>query len=112
MTQQDVFDRMGVSHLFMSKCESGERVIDIAELWELSKIYENRSVISLQMIHLSRPSKSMLLMPQAVGLLHRSCALRGNSNLRNAAHESTRKPKGRGCKSRPRNRFQLAKSSA
>ena len=39
MTQQDVFDRMGVSHSFMSKCESGERVIDIAELWELSKIF-------------------------------------------------------------------------
>lgn len=28
-----------MSHSFLNKCESGERVIDIAELWELSRIY-------------------------------------------------------------------------
>jgi hypothetical protein len=30
---------MGMSHSFLNKCESGERVIDVAELWELSRIY-------------------------------------------------------------------------
>lgn len=39
LTQRDVSERMGMSHSFMNKCESGERVIDVAELWELSKIY-------------------------------------------------------------------------
>jgi transcriptional regulator with XRE-family HTH domain len=39
LTQRDVSIRMGMSHSFLNKCESGERVIDIAELWELSRIY-------------------------------------------------------------------------
>ncbi len=39
LTQRDVSLRMGMSHSFLNKCESGERMIDIAELWELSKIY-------------------------------------------------------------------------
>lgn len=39
LTQRDVSLRMGMSHSFLNKCESGERMIDVAELWELSKIY-------------------------------------------------------------------------
>ena len=39
LTQRDVSLRLGMSHSYMNKCESGERVIDIAELWALSKIY-------------------------------------------------------------------------
>jgi transcriptional regulator with XRE-family HTH domain len=39
LTQRDVSIRMGMSHSFLNKCESGERAIDVAELWELSKIY-------------------------------------------------------------------------
>lgn len=39
LTERDVSVRMGMSHSFLNKCESGERVIDIAELWELSRIY-------------------------------------------------------------------------
>ena len=39
LTQRDVSIQMGMSHSFLNKCESGERVIDIAELWELSRIY-------------------------------------------------------------------------
>lgn len=39
LTQRDVSVRMGMSHSFLNKCESGERMIDVAELWELSKIY-------------------------------------------------------------------------
>lgn len=39
LTQRDVSVRMGMSHSFLNKCQSGERVIDVAELWELSRIY-------------------------------------------------------------------------
>jgi len=39
LTQRDVSLRMGMSRSFLNKCESGERVIDVAELWELSRIY-------------------------------------------------------------------------
>jgi transcriptional regulator with XRE-family HTH domain len=39
LTQRDVSLRMGMAHSYMNKCESGERVIDVAELWALSKIY-------------------------------------------------------------------------
>jgi transcriptional regulator with XRE-family HTH domain len=38
-TQRDVSMRLGMAHSFMNKCESGERAIDIAELWALSRIY-------------------------------------------------------------------------
>ena len=40
LTQRDVSVRMGMSHSFMNKCESGERAIDVAELWALAQIYE------------------------------------------------------------------------
>ncbi len=39
LTQRDVSLQMGMSHSYLNKCESGERVLDIVELWELSKIY-------------------------------------------------------------------------
>ena len=39
LTQRDVSLQLGMSHSYMNKCESGERAIDIAELWRLSKIY-------------------------------------------------------------------------
>jgi len=39
LTQRDVSLRLGMAHSFMNKCESGERAIDIAELWALSKLY-------------------------------------------------------------------------
>jgi hypothetical protein len=30
---------MGMAHSFMNKCESGERAVDVAELWALAEIY-------------------------------------------------------------------------
>jgi transcriptional regulator with XRE-family HTH domain len=39
LTQRDVSLRLGMAHSFMNKCESGERAIDIAELWALAKLY-------------------------------------------------------------------------
>jgi len=39
LTQREVSLRLGMAHSFMNKCESGERAIDIAELWALSNLY-------------------------------------------------------------------------
>ncbi|MGD0905085.1 MAG: helix-turn-helix transcriptional regulator [Terracidiphilus sp.] len=39
LTQRDVSLRLGMAHSFMNKCESGERAIDVAELWALSSLY-------------------------------------------------------------------------
>jgi transcriptional regulator with XRE-family HTH domain len=39
LTQREVSLRLGMAHSFMNKCESGERAIDIAELWAISNIY-------------------------------------------------------------------------
>jgi transcriptional regulator with XRE-family HTH domain len=39
LTQREVSTRLGMAHSFLNKCESGERAIDIAELWALSRIY-------------------------------------------------------------------------
>jgi transcriptional regulator with XRE-family HTH domain len=39
MTQREVSLRLGMAHSFLNKCESGERAIDVAELWALAKIY-------------------------------------------------------------------------
>jgi len=39
LTQRDVSLRLGMAHSFMNKCESGERAVDIAELWALSNLY-------------------------------------------------------------------------
>ena len=39
LTQREVSLRLGMAHSFMNKCETGERAIDVAELWAISKIY-------------------------------------------------------------------------
>ena len=39
LTQREVSIRLGMAHSFMNKCESGERAIDVAELWALGKLY-------------------------------------------------------------------------
>jgi transcriptional regulator with XRE-family HTH domain len=39
LTQREVSLQLGMAHSFMNKCESGERAIDIAELWAISNIY-------------------------------------------------------------------------
>ena len=40
LTQREVSARMGMSHSFLSKCESGERSIEVFELIQLAQIYE------------------------------------------------------------------------
>jgi transcriptional regulator with XRE-family HTH domain len=39
LTQCEVSQQLGMAHSFMNKCESGERAINIAELWAMCKIY-------------------------------------------------------------------------
>ncbi len=39
LTQREVSIRLGMAHSFLHKCESGERAIDVAELWALAWIY-------------------------------------------------------------------------
>ena len=39
LTQREVSIQLGMAHSFMNKCESGERAIDVAELWAIGKIY-------------------------------------------------------------------------
>ena len=39
LTQREVSEKMGMSHSYLNKCESGKRAIDIAELWVLSRIH-------------------------------------------------------------------------
>jgi transcriptional regulator with XRE-family HTH domain len=39
LTQREVSLRLGMAHSYMNKCETGERAIDVAELWAISKIY-------------------------------------------------------------------------
>ena len=39
LTQGEVNERMGKAHSFISKCELGERRVDIVELQMLAKIY-------------------------------------------------------------------------
>ncbi len=39
LTQWDVSISLGMSHSYMNKCESGERAIDIAELWAICQHY-------------------------------------------------------------------------
>ena len=40
MTQGEVNERIGKSHSFISKCELGERRVDVVELQMLAKIYD------------------------------------------------------------------------
>ena len=39
LTQRDVSLQLGMAHSYINKCESGERAIDVAELWALSNLY-------------------------------------------------------------------------
>lgn len=39
MNQRYVSTRLGFSHSFLSKCETGERRIDVIELLQLAKLY-------------------------------------------------------------------------
>jgi transcriptional regulator with XRE-family HTH domain len=39
LTQREVSLQLGMAHSYINKCESGERAIDVAELWAISKIY-------------------------------------------------------------------------
>ena len=38
-TQREISARMGMSHSFLSKCETGERSIDVMELLQLAELY-------------------------------------------------------------------------
>jgi transcriptional regulator with XRE-family HTH domain len=38
-TQRDVSDRLGFSHSLLSKCETGDRRIDVMELLQLARLY-------------------------------------------------------------------------
>ena len=39
MTQREVPESLGMSHSFLSKCETGERSIDVIDLLQLAKLY-------------------------------------------------------------------------
>lgn len=39
MTQREVSASLGLSHSFLSKCETGERRVDVMELLQLAKLY-------------------------------------------------------------------------
>jgi len=40
LTQRDVAARMGRPHSFLSKCETGERSVEVFELIQLAQIYD------------------------------------------------------------------------
>ncbi|MGH9343785.1 MAG: helix-turn-helix domain-containing protein [Terriglobia bacterium] len=40
LTQREVSALMGRPHTFLSKCESGERSVDVVELLQLAAIYQ------------------------------------------------------------------------
>jgi transcriptional regulator with XRE-family HTH domain len=40
LTQREVSLKLGIAHSCLNKCESGERTIDVAELWAICKIYK------------------------------------------------------------------------
>ncbi len=39
LTQREVSLKLGMAHSYLNKCESGERAVDVAELWAIAKIY-------------------------------------------------------------------------
>lgn len=39
MTQREVSDKMGMAHSFLSKCETGERRVDVIEFLQLARLY-------------------------------------------------------------------------
>ena len=40
LTQREVSAQIGRAHSFLSKCETGERRVDVLELLQLAKLYE------------------------------------------------------------------------
>ena len=38
-TQREVSELLGMSHSFLSKCETGERSVDVIDLLQLAKLY-------------------------------------------------------------------------
>jgi transcriptional regulator with XRE-family HTH domain len=40
LTQREVSTRIGRAHSFLSKCETGERRVDVLELLQLAKLYD------------------------------------------------------------------------
>jgi transcriptional regulator with XRE-family HTH domain len=40
LTQREVSARMGRAHSFLSKCETGERSVEVFELIQLAQIYD------------------------------------------------------------------------
>ena len=40
LTQREVSLKLSMAHSYLNKCESGERTIDVAELWAICKIYK------------------------------------------------------------------------
>lgn len=40
LTQREVSVRIGRAHSFLSKCETGERRVDVLELLQLAKLYD------------------------------------------------------------------------
>jgi transcriptional regulator with XRE-family HTH domain len=39
MTQREVSESLGRSHSYLSKCETGERSVDVIDLLQLAKLY-------------------------------------------------------------------------
>jgi transcriptional regulator with XRE-family HTH domain len=39
LSQREVSEQMGMSHSFLSKCETGDRRIDLMEFLQLAKLY-------------------------------------------------------------------------
>jgi transcriptional regulator with XRE-family HTH domain len=39
MTQREVSESLGMSHSYLSKCETGERSVDVIDLLQLAKLY-------------------------------------------------------------------------
>jgi transcriptional regulator with XRE-family HTH domain len=39
LSQRDVCERMGMPHSFLSKCETGDRRIDVMEFLQLAQMY-------------------------------------------------------------------------
>lgn len=39
MTQRQVSAALGMSHSFLSKCETGDRRVDVMELLQLARLY-------------------------------------------------------------------------
>jgi transcriptional regulator with XRE-family HTH domain len=39
LTQHEVSEKLGLSHTFLNKCETGERRVDVIELIQLAELY-------------------------------------------------------------------------